>query len=388
MKNKNIKINLVLIIFVIIISILGGVLGMLFTRAYVFNDIYSGAFSSELNLNDYNRSNLVIRDAKKVVVSQDVQVKESADQIRESMLSIFTKKSTTLNSDLELNEVDNEDQVPELISFYQLNNPESTALIVSADAWAIVNKNNLETGINLDENFVAISSERVIYEIDKQINIEDNSLALIHLQEASNLRPISIMSTQDLISGQSLLVLNSQKQIITNFLDLKQNNNLIQSSDNIVSSIEIYPQTQTIMTLPWLFNFKGQVVAVLEDKSWTPLSISKFAITNALMEPEQEEIKLPSLGVNYINLSQTVQVGIEKQVGALIYSNELGIAVAKDSSAEKAGLKEGDIILAVNSLNLNKNLSLSEALFQFKSGEVVDLTISRNDSLQIINVKL
>jgi hypothetical protein len=287
MKNKNIKINLVLIIFVIIISILGGVLGMLFTRAYVFNDIYSGVFSSELNLNDYNRSNLVIRDAKKVVVSQDVQVKESADQIRESMLSIFTKKSTTLNSDLELNEVDNEDQVPELISFYQLNNPESTALIVSADAWAIVNKNNLETGINLDENFVAISSERVIYEIDKQINIEDNSLALIHLQEASNLRPISIMSTQDLISGQSLLVLNSQKQIITNFLDLKQNNNLIQSSDNIVSSIEIYPQTQTIMTLPWLFNFKGQVVAVLEDKSWTPLSISKFAITNALMEPEQ-----------------------------------------------------------------------------------------------------
>jgi len=392
MKNKTIKINLVVIVIVIIIAILGGILGMLFARAYIFNDIYSGAFSSELNLNDYNRSNLVIRDAKKVVVNQDVQVKESADQIRESMLSIFVKKEDNSKPDSKLigtnNLTSTDKQGPQLESFYQLNNPKSTALIVSADGWAIVNKDNLKAGINFADNFVAISSDRVIYEIDKQVNIEDNSLALIHLQEASNLRPISIMPTQDLISGQSLLVLNSQKQIITNFLSLKQDSNLIKNSDKFDSSIEIYPETQNIMTLPWLFNFKGQAVAVFEGDTWMPLSISEFAIVNVLMEPEKEEIKLPSLGINYINLSQTAQVDNTKQAGALIYSNKAGIAVVKDSNADKAGLKEGDIILAVNSLNLDKNLSLTEALFKFRSGEVVDLTISRNDSLQIIKVEL
>jgi S1-C subfamily serine protease len=389
MKNKTIKINLVVIVSIIIISILSGILGVILTRAYIFNDIYTGAFSSELNLNDYNRSNLVIRDAKKVVVNQDVQVEESANQIRESMLSIFTKKSSTLESDLEFDEAENKYEVPDASSFYQLDNPESTALIVSADGWAIINKNNLEADISLDDNFVAISSDRVIYEIDKQVNIEDNTLALIHLEEASNLRPISIMPSQELSSGQSLLVLNSQKQIITNFFDFEQDNNLIQSSDNFESSIEIYPQIQEIMTLPWLFNFKGQAVAVLEgENNWTPLSISEFAINNALMDPEQEEVELPSLGLNYINLSQTAQVGIERELGALIYPNEAGMAVLEGSSAEKAGLQEGDIILALNSLNLDENLDLSEALFQFKSGDVIDFTVLRNDSLQIIKVEL
>jgi hypothetical protein len=392
MKNKTIKINLVVIIIVIIIAIIGGILGMLFAHAYIFDDIYSGAFSSELNLNDYNRSNLVIRDAKKVVVNQDVQVKESADQIRESMLSIFVKKEDNLNSELKPKEVSNststDKQIPQLKSFYQLNNPKSTALIVSADGWAIVNKDNLKAGINFNDNFVAISSDRVIYEIDRQINIKDNSLALIHLKEASNLRPISIMPTQDLISGQSLLVLNSEKQIITNFLNLKRDNNLIQNSDEFESSIEIYPEMQNIITLAWLFNFKGQAVAVLENNTWVPLSMSEFAITNALMEPEKEEIKLPSLGINYINLSQTAQIDTTKQTGALIYPDKFGIAIVEDSNADKVGLKEGDVILAVNSLNLDENLDLSEALFKFRSGEVVDLTISRNDSLQIIKVEL
>lgn len=388
MKNKTIKINLLIIIIVAIIAILGGVLGTLFMRAYVFNDIYSGAFSSELNLNDYNRSNLVIRDAKKVVVNQDVQVKESADQIRESMLSIFSKNVDSLDSSMEANSETSEEQIPELSSFYHLDNPETTALIVSADGWAIINKDSLEPGVKLDNNFVAVNSDREIYEIDKQINIENNSLALVHLKEASNLRPISIMTSQDLNSGQSLLVLNSQKQIISNFLSLEENDALIQSSDDFVSNIEIYPQIEEIMTLPWLFNFKGQAVAILEGDAWVPLSMSEFAIKNALLEPEQEEIKLPSLGINYINLSKTAQADTEQQRGALIYPNKAGIAVAKDSSADRAGLKEGDIILAINSLNLNKNLSLSEALFQFRSKEVVDLTVYRNGSLQIIKVEL
>ena len=56
MKNKIMKINLPFILLIIFIAIIGGVLGQLFARAYIFNDIYSGAFNGELNLNDYNRS--------------------------------------------------------------------------------------------------------------------------------------------------------------------------------------------------------------------------------------------------------------------------------------------------------------------------------------------
>jgi hypothetical protein len=390
MKNKTIKINLFIIIIVAVIAILGGILGTLFMRAYVFNDIYSGAFSSELNLNDYNRSNLVIRDAKKVVVNQDVQVKESAEQIRESMLSIFTKKVNNLNENLkkENNSTSTNNELPDLESFYQLEKPKSTALIVSADGWAVLNKDALESNSKLIDNFIAISFDREIYEIDKQIDIANNSLVLIHLEKAANLKPVSFMSFQDLVSGQSLLAINSQQQIITNFLDVKESDELIKSSETFTSNIKLYPQIQDIMDLPWIFNFKGQAVAFLEDDNWVPLSSIKYLITNVLLDSDQQEIKLPSLGINYIDLSQVAQNNINKQNGALIYPNKAGIAVVENSSADKANLKEGDIILAINSLSLDENLSLSEALYQFRSGETVDLTVSRNNNLQIIKVEL
>ncbi len=154
-------------------------------------------------------------------MNQDVQVKESADQIRESMLTIFKVKSSTKAQNIDLSEEDDSVKIPDLNGFYQLNNPDTVALIVSVDGWAIINKDDLGASDNLITNFIAINSDRVIYEIDKQINIKDKPLALIHLSEASNLKPVSFMPLQDLSSGQSLLVLNSHKQIISNFLDLE-----------------------------------------------------------------------------------------------------------------------------------------------------------------------
>jgi hypothetical protein len=388
MKNKTMKINLPFILLIILIAIIGGVLGQLLTRAYIFNDVYSGAFSGELNLNDYNRSSLVIRDAKKVVVNQDVQVKESADQIRESMLTIFKVKSSTKAQNIDLSEEDDSVKIPDLNGFYQLNNPDTVALIVSVDGWAIINKDDLGASDNLITNFIAINSDRVIYEIDKQINIKDKPLALIHLSEASNLKPVSFMPLQDLSSGQSLLVLNSHKQIISNFLDLEQDDELVKNSDDFISTIQIYPQMKDVILKPWLFNFKGQAVAVLEDGKWIPLSNYELAIHNALLEPNQTEVELASLGINYIDLSNTAYLKANNKEGALIYKNSQGVAVLEGSNAMEAGLKAGDIILAINSLNLNKNLNLSEALFQFKKGEVVDLTVLRNDLLQIISIEL
>src|SRR6056297_2894405 len=133
MKNKKLSINIIIIITFTLLAIGGGFLGEIFTRVYIFNDIYSGTFGNELNLNDYNRSNLVIRDAKKVIVNQDVQVKESADQARESMVRLFVKNDK--NSNL-------------TNSFYHLDDSLSTGLILSSDGWVIINFENFKSHSN------------------------------------------------------------------------------------------------------------------------------------------------------------------------------------------------------------------------------------------------
>ncbi len=376
MKNKKLSINIIIIITFTLLAIGGGFLGEIFTRVYIFNDIYSGTFGNELNLNDYNRSNLVIRDAKKVIVNQDVQVKESADQARESMVRLFVKNDK--NSNL-------------ANSFYHLDDSLSTGLILSSDGWVIINFENFKSHSNqsfLIENYVVIDDDRKIYEIDEKVTIADSPLLFIHLEEANNLKPVSISSQKYLNSGQSVLALNGREQILTNYLGVEGELQMIKNSDNYSSNLRIYPQVQEFMLNPWLFNLKGEVISIWENDAWKALSEYRFAWENVLLEDSAEKISEPSLGVNYVDLTKVVNINISQKQGALIHPNKKGVSIINNSPADLAGLKEGDVIVSVNGMDLDDNLNLSEALLNFKAGEDIELTIARDNVLQIIKVKL
>lgn len=62
--------------------------------------------------------------------------------------------------------------------------------------------------------------------------------------------------------------------------------------------------------------------------------------------------------------------------------------VITDSPAAKAGLQRGDIIIAVNETRLDAQNPLADVIAQFKPGDVVTLTIRRNDAEQKLKVTL
>lgn len=62
--------------------------------------------------------------------------------------------------------------------------------------------------------------------------------------------------------------------------------------------------------------------------------------------------------------------------------------VISDSPAAKAGLQRGDIIIAVNETRLDAQNPLAEVIAKFKPGDVVTLTIQRNDAEQKLKVTL
>lgn len=62
--------------------------------------------------------------------------------------------------------------------------------------------------------------------------------------------------------------------------------------------------------------------------------------------------------------------------------------VITDGPAAKAGLQRGDIIIAVNETRLDAQNRLADVIAKFKPGDVVTLTIQRNDAEQKLKVTL
>ncbi len=103
------------------------------------------------------------------------------------------------------------------------------------------------------------------------------------------------------------------------------------------------------------------------------------------------KIKKPFLGVRYILLSKAISEKNKLPVdyGAFIVRENLGeSAIVSNSAAEKAGLKEFDIILECQGEKITVKNPLSSILQKFEIGKEVELKILREKQEQIIKVKL
>ncbi|MBC7238176.1 MAG: PDZ domain-containing protein [Chloroflexi bacterium] len=66
----------------------------------------------------------------------------------------------------------------------------------------------------------------------------------------------------------------------------------------------------------------------------------------------------------------------------------LVVQVVEDSPAERAGIRVGDIILAVDGQNLSEELSLTEAIAEHDPGDRIELTIFRQGRERTVEVRL
>lgn len=96
------------------------------------------------------------------------------------------------------------------------------------------------------------------------------------------------------------------------------------------------------------------------------------------------------IGAYYISLSRETALtfGLSRDRGAMIFtpSERSGLAVISGSLAEKAGLRYGDIVTAVNGREINLEWPLSVALYEVPVSDRITLSIERAGNLLEISL--
>jgi len=361
-----------IIIIAVLCGLVAGILGEVVTRVYILKDFSLPYLTNEVNLVDLNsrRSNLIIQDAKKVVVNQDVKVAETINSIRPALLGIFRK----INANSE--------------AYYRLDDPLFVGLSITSDGWLAASlPDDLKNNFSI-KNYVAISSDRKIYEIDKISDFKNLSgdLIFFHLTNASNLPVKKMVSRTDLSLGQAVVVISDFNNALLSSLSSFQKTSNLLSSDTINARLVLASELGNTFANSFVFNLAGDLVAVVSSDREAIPAFSYNYYWQSLIE--KEELARPFLGINYLDLSRVKLPDINLDKGALIYSTTDRQGIVKNSPAAQVGLEVDDVIIWINNQEINNTNDLADLIATHRAGETITITYLRDNTRKEVEVKL
>lgn len=350
----------IVILLAIFFGVMAGLAGQMISRYYIDDDIFSFSLSREFDLLD-SRSNFIIRDPRKVVVSHDAKIEETKNIIAPSFFKLF---------DLDLIAND----------YLVLSEPLALAMAVSSDAWMMTvlpQELNDKDDKEMLETLVLVDSDRKIYNISQLriVNSEDLDLLFIKADGLVNTKIRNNISSQDLRPGISLLAFKGEnKMSLASLVDHGYLSEVFQSeSFNRQLSINTCEQ---FSNNSYIFNLAGDFVGITDDSGSFHSSLSLSVYWRAILN-QVEEISRPYLGIEYLNLSNVKFLENNFSRGAMIHS------INDDSPVNNHDIEVGDLISQINGLEINDNLDLSEYILSLNYGDEIRINYFRqNEELQ------
>ncbi|MCX6735027.1 MAG: trypsin-like peptidase domain-containing protein [Candidatus Peregrinibacteria bacterium] len=146
-----------------------------------------------------------------------------------------------------------------------------------------------------------------------------------------------------------------------------------------------------------LVNLDGEVIAMNAAVQESANSIG-FAIPIDDLKPiiasvkKNGEIVRPVLGVNFVMMTKSEAQDLDKTLdhGALLVVNDRNgrSAIQKGGAADKAGLKDMDVVLSVNSIPVTLENPLHKIIRNYNPGDVVTFQVWRNGKISEFKLTL
>jgi serine protease Do len=274
-----------------------------------------------------------------------------------------------------------------------------TGIIVSSDGYILTNKHVIDGARTVG----VVLTDGTRYDDVKVIGTDPlNDVAFLKIADAKNLTAVELGNSSSARVGQQVVAIGNSlgqyQNTVTSGIISGTGRPVSAQSGNTIESLTDLLQTDAAIN-PGnsggpLLNMSGQVIgmntAIAADAQGIGFAIPINGIKGILKGVlATGEVKRAFLGVNYVPVTPESAdlYKLSVKSGAYVY-NEQSTAVGKDSPADKAGIKDKDIITKVNDVEVGANGALATLLGEYAPGDTVMLTIVRDNKEQTLKVTL
>jgi len=374
----------------------------------IVSTIFGGLFGSYLVVNQLGnlawlKNGQTLTDINKEIINQQGQNKaelaviDVVKLVSPSVVSVVIKKDVSTNYQIDpfFDFFNNWPFAPVQPEKPQDSEPDfqkvggGTGFIISADGLILTNKHVVA---DTSAKYSVVLNDGKEYEAQVVGTDVFNDIGVLKI-EAKNLPVVTLGDSDQLLNGQTVIAIGNALAEFSNTVTVGVVSGIgrnIVAGNGLGSSEKLEDVIQTDAAInpgnsggP-LLNLAGEVIGINTAVSSQgqligfaiPINSAKQVIASVKLNGE---IIRPYLGVRYQminpNLKQAKNLSLDN--GALLLSgNQAGeSAIMADSPAEKAGLKEGDIITEVNGRALDNDYDLAKAIATNKPGDIVTLKL-------------
>lgn len=275
-----------------------------------------------------------------------------------------------------------------------------TGIVVSADGYILTNKHVIEGSNTVS----VILSDGTTYDNVKVVGTDPlNDIAFLKIPGVKNLPAAQLGDSRSLRIGQKVIAIGNalgqyQNTVTSGIISGTGRPVTARSGANLETLTDLIQTDAAINSGNSggpLLNLQGQVIgmntAVAEDAQGIgfaiPIAAAKGMLKGVLAGKPVEH---PYIGVNYVSITPDVATEYKLAVkkGGYVVTDSGKSAVVSGGPADKAGVKNNDIITKVNGVEVGDKGSIASLVAEYSSGDTIELTIFRSGKELTLKVTL
>jgi len=265
-----------------------------------------------------------------------------------------------------------------------------TGMIVSSDGYVLTNGHVVDGA----DRVAVVTDAGDRYENVEVVGVDPlNDVAYLKIPDASGLATVTLGDSKAVAVGQPVLAIGNALGVYQNSITqgiVSGTGRNITAGDSYGSTENLTDMIQTDAAInpgnsggP-LVNAAGEVVgintAVSTDAQGLGFAIPISSVKGMLKSiMERAKAERAYLGVNYLTITADVAKEYELPVkrGAYVFNSGGSGAVIKDGPADKAGVRDGDVVLKIGGVEVGVRGSILTLVGEYMAGETVEMVVLR-----------